>query len=57
MTAGGVAVGSTIGHVAGSAITGMMGGGSSSAPPQDQQQQPPPQQYGQPQQPYGAQQR
>jgi len=60
VTAGGVAVGSTIGHVAGSAITGMMGGGSSNAPPpQDQQQQHAPQQYGQQppqQQPYGGQQ-
>merc|ERR1711879_116811 len=45
-TAGGVAVGSAVGHVAGSAITGMMsGGGSSSEPQQQQQQQPPPQQY------------
>merc|ERR1719412_269850 len=49
-TAGGVAIGSTVGHVAGSAITGMMGGGGSSAP-QDQQQAPPPQPYAQ--QPYG----
>merc|ERR550517_2024526 len=31
-TAGGVAVGSAVGHVAGSAITGMFSGGSSSAP-------------------------
>ena len=59
VTAGGVAVGSTIGHVAGSAITGMMGGGSSSAPPpgDHQQHQPPQQQYGQqggPSEPTGA---
>ena len=51
-TAGGVAIGSAVGHVAGSAITGMMSGGSSSEP-QQQQQQPPPQQYQQ-QQPYGG---
>merc|ERR1711879_1103691 len=50
-TAGGVAVGSAVGHVAGSAITGMMSGGGSSSEPQ-QQQQPPPQQYQQ--QPYGG---
>ena len=31
-TAGGVAVGSAVGHVAGSAITGMFSGGSSPAP-------------------------
>merc|ERR1711879_908774 len=49
-TAGGVAVGSAVGHVAGSAITGMMSGGGSSSEPQ--QQQPPPQQYQQ--QPYGG---
>merc|ERR1712140_146546 len=54
-TAGGVAVGSAVGHVAGSAITGMIsGGGSSSEPQQQQQQQPPPQQYNQQQQPYGG---
>jgi hypothetical protein len=54
-TAGGVAIGSTIGHVAGSAITGMFSGGSSSSEPAQQQQAPPPQQqyYGQPQQGYG----
>merc|ERR1719158_2061103 len=51
-TAGGVAVGSAVGHVAGSAITGMMSGGGSSSEPQQQQQQPPPQQYQQ--QPYGG---
>merc|ERR1719348_1472043 len=45
-TAGGVAVGSAVGHVAGSALTGMFsGGGSSDA--QQQQQQPPPPQYAQ----------
>jgi len=33
VTAGGVAVGSAVGHVAGSAITGMMGGGSSEQAP------------------------
>lgn len=52
-TAGGVAVGSAIGHVAGSAMTGMFSGGSSSneaAPAQQQQQQ-----YGQQPQ-YGQQQ-
>ena len=32
-TAGGVAVGSAVGHVAGSAITGMFSGGSSSPAP------------------------
>ena len=54
-TAGGVAIGSAVGHVAGSAITGMMSGGSSSEPQQQQQQQqPPPQQYQQQQQPYGG---
>jgi hypothetical protein len=54
VTAGGVAVGSAIGHVAGAALTGGMGGGSSSnaAEPQQQQQQPQ-QGYGQPQQGYG----
>ncbi|XP_063536417.1 coiled-coil-helix-coiled-coil-helix domain-containing protein 2-like [Cydia strobilella] len=31
-TAGGVAVGSAVGHVAGSALTGMFGGGGSSEP-------------------------
>ena len=31
-TAGGVAVGSAVGHVAGHALTGMFGGGSSSQP-------------------------
>merc|ERR1712156_678069 len=51
-TAGGVAIGSAVGHVAGSAITGMMGGGSSSQPAEQYQQQP---QYGQQQQqPEGA---
>ena len=50
-TAGGVAIGSAVGHVAGSAITGMFSGGSSSepapaqqAPPQQQYYQQPPQQ-------------
>ena len=51
-TAGGVAVGSAVGHVAGAAITGAMSGGGSSSDQQQQQpqqyQQPPPpqQQYG-----------
>jgi len=40
-TAGGVAVGSAVGHVAGSAITGMMSGGGGSQPQQEQYQQPP----------------
>merc|ERR1719474_2146924 len=40
-TAGGVAVGSAVGHVAGSAITGMMSGGGNSQPQQEQYQQPP----------------
>merc|ERR1719412_1986136 len=31
-TAGGVAVGSAVGHVAGSALTGMFSGGSSNQP-------------------------
>merc|ERR1712079_557028 len=54
-TAGGVAVGSAVGHVAGSAITGMMSGGGSASEPQQQQQQPPPQQYQQqPEQQGGA---
>merc|ERR550517_2009703 len=42
-TAGGVAVGSAVGHVAGSALTGMFSGGSSSseaAPVQQQEQGP-----------------
>jgi len=56
MTAGGVAVGSAVGHVAGSAITGMMGGGGSSQPAEQQYQQQP-EQYQQQQQPqYGQQQ-
>ncbi|OWR49397.1 coiled-coil-helix-coiled-coil-helix domain-containing protein 10, mitochondrial [Danaus plexippus] len=38
-TAGGVAVGSAVGHVAGSALTGMFSGGSSE-PAQQQQAQP-----------------
>merc|ERR1712013_845457 len=59
VTAGGVAVGSAVGHVAGSAITGMMGGGGSSQPQQDQYQQQaqayPQQQYPpQQQEPQGA---
>jgi len=60
-TAGGVAVGSAVGHVAGSAITGMMsGGGSSEAarPAEPQYQQPPQYQqqpgYGQQQQEQGG---
>ena len=66
-TAGGVAVGSAVGHVAGAAITSGWGGGGSSepapapaaqAPPLPPQplygQPPPPQQYGQqPQEPTG----
>merc|ERR1719317_428593 len=52
-TAGGVAIGSAVGHVAGSAITGMMGGGGSSQPQQDQYQQQP-QAYPQQQEPQGA---
>jgi len=54
VTAGGVAVGSAIGHVAGNALTGMFSGGSSSQEPAaaaPQQQQP----YAA-QQPYGQQQ-
>merc|ERR1712203_211918 len=47
-TAGGVAIGSAVGHVAGSAITGMMGGGGRSQQPAEQYQQQP--QYGQQQQ-------
>merc|ERR1712071_434848 len=55
-TAGGVAVGSAIGHVAGSALTGMFGGGSSApAPPAPQPAAP---YYGEaqahPQEPTGA---
>ena len=42
-TAGGVAIGSVVGH----AVTGMMSGGSSQAPA-EQQQAPPPAQYQQP---------
>merc|ERR1719433_1472135 len=69
VTAGGVAVGSAVGHVAGAAITGAMSGGGSSepapapaaaAPPPPPQQyygQPPPPAYGQlppqPQEPTG----
>merc|ERR1712004_918047 len=51
-TAGGVAIGSAVGHVAGSAITGMMGGGGSSQPAEQYQQ--PPEQQQQQQQPEGA---
>lgn len=40
-TAGGVAIGSTVGHVAGNALTGLFGGGSSNEPQQQQQAQPP----------------
>jgi hypothetical protein len=55
VTAGGVAVGSAIGHVAGSAMTGMFsGGGSSQEAAAAPAAAPPPQQYGQ--QPYGQQQ-
>merc|ERR1719442_367500 len=60
-TAGGVAVGSAVGHVVGSAITGGMGGGGGHSQPeqyqQQQQQQPAYQQqpHGQqPQEPQGA---
>merc|ERR1712210_385958 len=52
---GGVAVGSAVGHVAGSAITGMMGGGGGSQPAEQQYQQPP-EQYQQQQPQYGQQQ-
>merc|ERR1719295_751980 len=60
VTAGGVAVGSAVGHVAGAAITGAMSGGGSSEPapapaaatppppPQQYYGQPPPPAYGQP---------
>ena len=43
-TAGGVAVGSAVGHVAGHALTGMFGGGSTSqpAPPPAAAAPPPP---------------
>ena len=41
-TAGGVAVGSAVGHVAGSAITGMFSGGSSAPAPQAAAPAPPP---------------
>ena len=55
-TAGGVAVGSAVGHVAGAAITGAMSGGGSSHDNAPAAQQPqgsyPPQQYQQ-QQPEG----
>ncbi|KAL0883181.1 hypothetical protein ABMA27_016623 [Loxostege sticticalis] len=44
-TAGGVAVGSAVGHVAGSALTGMFSGGGSSEPAPQQQQQAPAQSY------------
>merc|ERR1719295_221677 len=53
-TAGGVAVGSAVGHVAGAAITGAMSGGGGSSepapapPPQQYYGQPPPPAYGQP---------
>ncbi|CAH2048635.1 unnamed protein product, partial [Iphiclides podalirius] len=52
-TAGGVAVGSAVGHMAGSALTGMFGGGSSSEPAP--QQQAPPAQSNSYQQPGGQQ--
>ncbi|CAK1580249.1 unnamed protein product [Parnassius mnemosyne] len=53
-TAGGVAVGSTVGHVAGSALTGLFGGGGSSDSVQQQQQPAPVQSsYSQGQQPQG----
>ena len=53
-TAGGVAVGSAVGHVAGAAITGAMSGGSGHHQDQGQvyQQQPPQQQYYQQEQQY-----
>ncbi|XP_063915524.1 coiled-coil-helix-coiled-coil-helix domain-containing protein 10, mitochondrial isoform X2 [Zophobas morio] len=40
-TAGGVAIGSAVGHTMGSALTGMFSGGSSEPAPQQQQQQAP----------------
>ncbi|CAH2232800.1 jg16582 [Pararge aegeria aegeria] len=52
-TAGGVAVGSAVGHVAGSALTGLFSGGSSSEPAQQQQAQPAQATYNQGQQPQG----
>merc|ERR1719433_1610696 len=57
-TAGGVAVGSAVGHVVGSALTGGMGGGGGHQEHQDlqpqQQQQPVYAQQAQPQEPQGA---
>ena len=55
-TAGGVAVGSAVGHVAGSAITGMMSGGGGGGQAQPDQYQQPPQQYQQQAPQYGQQQ-
>ncbi|CAG9786724.1 unnamed protein product [Diatraea saccharalis] len=53
-TAGGVAVGSAVGHMAGSALTGMFSGGSSEPVPQQQPQaQAPAPVYNQNQQPQG----
>ncbi|VVC87723.1 unnamed protein product [Leptidea sinapis] len=46
-TAGGVAVGSAVGHVAGSALTGLFSGGGSSEPAQQQAAQPPQATYNQ----------
>lgn len=43
VTAGGVAIGSTVGHVVGSALTGGLGGGSSEPAPAAQAPPPPPQ--------------
>merc|ERR1719228_2811348 len=56
-TAGGVAVGSAVGHVAGAAITGAMGGGGHGSGEVQQQQQAPPQPLypQQQQQPFGQQ--
>jgi len=57
-TAGGVAVGSAVGHVVGSALTGGMGGGGGGGQPEQQQQQAYSQQpqyaQPQPQEPQGA---
>ncbi|RVE49585.1 hypothetical protein evm_005813 [Chilo suppressalis] len=52
-TAGGVAVGSAVGHVAGSALTGMFSGGSSEPASQQQAPTPAPAAYNQTQQPQG----
>merc|ERR1712080_507231 len=52
-TAGGVAIGSTVGHVVGHALTGGGSSSSEAAPAPQQQYAPPPQQYAPPPQ-YGA---